>query len=108
MARRSALFGKGGFLEHPRLSHQNWNISEVAILVHILDPRRDLMSTAELKLHSFQTIMKLDVPFDYQCFPGVAHSCFMNGNSRKVGERDAMARGKSAAVGWVTQFLYDS
>lgn len=83
MARRSALFGKGGFREYPRVSYYNWNINEVAILVHILDPRRDLMLTAGLKLHSFQTIMKLGVLFDYQYFPGVAHSCSINGNSTK-------------------------
>jgi hypothetical protein len=93
-------FGKGGFQEYPRLSYYNWNIDEAAVLVQILDPRRDLISTAEFRLHGFLSIMKLGAPFDYLGFPGVAHSCFMNGNSRKVGE--------NAAVGRMMQFLYNS
>jgi hypothetical protein len=61
--------------------------------------------TAELKMHSFQTITQLGVPFDYQRLPGVEHSCFVRGDDEKVEEREAMARGKNAAISWFRQFL---
>jgi dienelactone hydrolase len=68
----------------------------------------DPVYTAELKTHSFETITKLGVPFDYQHFPGVEHACFVRGDNETAGEREAMARGKNAAVSWFRQFLHDS
>lgn len=58
-------------------------------------------------LYSFQTITPRGVPFDYQHFPGVAHACFVRGDGRQAGEREAMARGKNAALSWLRQFLRD-
>lgn len=91
--------------------HPTWlttkDIDEVSVPVQILAPEIDPVYTPELKLHSFQTIPKLGIPFDYQHFPGVEHACFTRGDSEKVGEREAMVRGKNAAVGWFKQFLHE-
>ncbi|KAL2075695.1 hypothetical protein VTL71DRAFT_638 [Oculimacula yallundae] len=84
------------------------DIDEVAVPVQLLAPEIDAVFTAELKLHSFETIMKLGVPFDYQHFPGVEHACFVRGDLDHVGEREAMVRGKNAAVWWFKQYLFDS
>ena len=92
---------------HPSLLTKK-DIDEVAVPVQILAPEIDPVYTAELKTHSFQTITTLGVPFDYQHFPGVEHACFVRGDIRKAGEREAMARGKNAALGWFGQFLHDS
>jgi dienelactone hydrolase len=92
---------------HPSLLTKK-DIDEVAVPVQILAPEIDPVYTAELKTHSFETITKLGVPFDYQHFPGVEHACFVRGDNKKVGEREAMARGKNAAVSWFGQFLHDS
>ena len=92
---------------HPSLLTKE-DIDEVAVPVQILAPEIDPVYTAELKSHSFQTITKLGVPFDYQHFPRVEHACFIRGDNKKAGEREAMARGKNAALSWFRQFLHDS
>lgn len=90
---------------HPSLLTKK-DIDEVAVPVQILAPEFDPVFTAELKTHSFEMMQKLGVPFDYQHFPGVQHACFTRGDPKNPGERDAMVRGKNAAVGWLKQFLY--
>lgn len=91
---------------HPSLLTKK-DIDEVAVPVQILAPEIDPVFTAELKSYSFETIQKLGVPFDYQHFPGVEHACFIRGDTEKTGEREAMARGKNAAVGWLKEFLQE-
>ena len=90
---------------HPSLLIKR-DIDEVAVSVQILAPEIDPVYTAELKMHTFETVQKLGIPFDYQHFPGVAHSSLNRGDEKKPGEREAMARGKNAAVGWLRQFLH--
>ena len=84
------------------------DMDEIAAPVQILAPEFDAVFTPEFKLYSFETITKLGVPFDYQHFPGVHHSCFTRGDNELSGERDAMTRGKNAAVSWLNQFLHES
>ncbi|KAI9689362.1 MAG: hypothetical protein M1822_010013 [Bathelium mastoideum] len=91
---------------HPSLLTKE-DIDNVAVPVQILAPEIDPVFTPELKLHSFESITKLGVPFDYQHFPGVQHACFTRGDDKKAGEREAMIRGKNAAVGWLGQFLHE-
>lgn len=74
--------------------------------VQMLAPEFDPPYTAELKLHTFVTLQKVGVPFEYLHFPGVHHACFIRGDERKEGEREAMIRGKNAAVAWFKQWLH--
>ncbi|CRG88423.1 protein-serine/threonine kinase [Talaromyces islandicus] len=92
---------------HPSLLTKT-DIDEVAVPVLVLAPEIDPVYTAELKLHTFETLQRLNVPFDYQHFPGVVHSCFVRGDEKKPGERAAMARGKNATVAWFRQYLVDA
>jgi dienelactone hydrolase len=91
---------------HPTLLTKK-DIDEVAVPIQVLAPEIDPVYTAELKTHTFETVQKLGVPFDYQFFPGVEHACFTRGDKEKPGELEAMERGKNAAVGWLRQFLGD-
>lgn len=94
---------------HPSLLTKE-DIDEVAVPVQMLAPEIDPVYTAELKTHTFETVTKLGLPFDYQHFPGVEHGCFIRGDANKAGEREALTRGKNAAVNWLRQVLgtYDS
>ncbi|KAH8820747.1 putative hydrolase [Xylogone sp. PMI_703] len=92
---------------HPSLLTKK-DIDEVAVPVQILAPEIDQAYTAELKLHTFETLQRLNLPFDYHHFPGVVHGCLVRGDEQKLGERAAMVRGKNEAVGWLRQFLKDS
>ena len=89
---------------HPSLVTKK-DIDEVAVPVQILAPEVDPVYSAELKMYSLETVPKLGVPFDYQHYPGVEHACFVRGNEDLNGEREAMVRGKNAAVYWFKQFL---
>lgn len=80
----------------------------MAVPVQMLAPEIDQAYPLELKLHTFETLQRLNVPFDYQHFPGVVHACFVRGDENKPGERAAMERGKNAVVGWLRQFLKDT
>lgn len=75
--------------------------------VQILAPEIDAAYTAELKTHTFVTLQKLGVPFDYQHFPGVEHACFTRGDENVPGDRAALVRGKNAAVAWAKQWLHE-
>ncbi|KAF7114497.1 hypothetical protein CNMCM5793_008801 [Aspergillus hiratsukae] len=92
---------------HPSLLIE-WDIDEIAVPVQILAPEHDPMYTTELKRYTFNTLSRLGVPFDHQHYPGVEHGCLARGDSNKAGEREAMARGKNAAVSWFTQWLHQS
>ncbi|KIX06661.1 uncharacterized protein Z518_04637 [Rhinocladiella mackenziei CBS 650.93] len=89
---------------HPSLLTKK-DIDEVAGPVQLLAPEFDPVFTAELKTYSFETIQKLGLPLDYQYFPGMEHAFLVRGDPEKAGERDAMVRGKNAAVAWLRQFL---
>ena len=91
---------------HPSLLTKE-DLDGVAVPIQILAPEIDAAYTAELKEHTFKALQKSNVIFEYQHFPGVEHACFCRGDPDKPGERDAMARGKSAAVYWFQQWLHN-
>ncbi|OKL58048.1 hypothetical protein UA08_06809 [Talaromyces atroroseus] len=92
---------------HPSLLTEK-DIDEVAVPVQLLAPEMDPAYTPELKLHTFQTLLKLGVVFDYQHFSGVVHACLVRGDEHVPGEREAMVRGKNALVAWMRHFLKEA
>jgi len=84
------------------------DINEVAVPVQILAPEINAAYNEELKAHTFAMIPKLGLAFDYQHFPVVEHACLTRGDAKKAGEREAMIRGKNAAVSWFKQFLFEA
>ncbi|RYP02473.1 hypothetical protein DL765_010739 [Monosporascus sp. GIB2] len=89
---------------HPSLLTKK-DIDEVAVPVQVLSPEHDFTYSLEMRLYTFETLMKLSLPFDYQHFPKVEHGCLVRGDEKHPGEREAMLRGKNAAVAWFKQFL---
>ncbi|OLN86681.1 Protein AIM2-like protein 1 [Colletotrichum chlorophyti] len=90
--------------------HPSWLTKEdmdgVGVAVQVLAPETDPVFTDELKSYCFETVMRKGVPFEYHHFPGVEHACLVRGDLEKPGEREAMVRGKTAAVNWLNQFLH--
>jgi dienelactone hydrolase len=89
---------------HPSLLTKE-DIDNARAPVQIQAPEFDEAYPAELKEHTWKTLQKNGVTFDYQHFPGVEHSCLVRGSPKIAKERDAMARGKNAAVAWFRQWL---
>ncbi|KAK1757056.1 alpha/beta-hydrolase [Echria macrotheca] len=90
---------------HPSLLTKK-DIDEVAVPVQILAPEIDAAYTDEFKLHSFVTMQKNGVPFNYVHFPKVEHACFVRGDLNIKGEREALVRGKNEAVSWARLWLH--
>ncbi|KAK0619179.1 dienelactone hydrolase family protein [Immersiella caudata] len=90
---------------HPSLLTER-DIEEVAVPVQVLAPEVDQAYTKEMKLLGFETLQRNGVPLNYVHFPGVEHGALVRGDETKKGEREAMARGKSAAVAWQRWWLH--
>ncbi|KAL4756062.1 dienelactone hydrolase family protein [Aspergillus foveolatus] len=89
---------------HPSLLTKK-DINEVSVPVQVLAPEIDPVYLAEMKSYMFETLQRVNVPFEYRHFPGAVHACFIRGDENKPGERDAMVKGKNAAVAWFTEYL---
>lgn len=76
--------------------------------IQILAPEHDATYAPYLKAKTFKVLQEKGNPFDYRHFPGVEHACFVRGDPKKAGERDAMDRGLAAAVGWMRDWLTSS
>lgn len=90
---------------HPSLLTKEDIDNATACPIQIQAPEVDEAYTAELKWHTFETLQKNGVLFDYQHFPGVEHSCLTRGSPKVPMERGAMERGKDAAVDWFRMWL---
>jgi dienelactone hydrolase len=73
--------------------------------IQVLAPETDATYTPHLKAKTFKVLVEKGSPFEYRHFPGVEHACFVRGDPRKPGERDAMERGLGAAVRWQSEWL---
>lgn len=90
---------------HPSLTFKD-DYSNCVIPIQVLAPEIDTAYNAELKKHTFETFISRQVPFDYRHFPNVEHSCFTRGDPSVANEREAMIKGKNAAVAWMKEWLY--
>ncbi|KAI8624362.1 dienelactone hydrolase [Xylariaceae sp. FL1651] len=90
---------------HPSLLVKE-DIDNLAVPIQILAPEIDKAYTAELKSHTFETLLKLNLPFDYQHYPGAEHGGLVRGSENVPKERETMAQAKNAAVAWFKQYLH--
>ncbi|KAI1354452.1 dienelactone hydrolase [Xylaria sp. FL0043] len=83
------------------MAHPSWLVKEyidnIAVPFQVLAPENDQSSTPEMKSYTFQTALKLNVPFSYQHF--------VRGDERNKGEREAMVIARNAVVAWFKQYL---
>ncbi|KAJ4349318.1 hypothetical protein N0V95_004686 [Ascochyta clinopodiicola] len=90
---------------HPSwVVHEDIDGAEVPVL--FLSPEQDDLFPDEMKEYAFKTLLaKKNVPFEWVHFPGVPHGCLTRGDEKVPGEREAMAKGKGAAVRWWGEWL---
>lgn len=81
-------------------------INAVGVPVQIIAPEHDPVFTPELKAYANSVIPTLNVEYDYQYFPGVAHGFSVRCDQSYATQRKAMERAKNAAVGWFVQMLH--
>lgn len=84
----------------------NEDLENIDTPVMFLVPEIDFMFPDEMKVHAFRTMLgRKKAPFEWVHFPGVAHGCLTKGDEKTDGEREAMAKGKGAAVRWWGEWL---
>ncbi|CAO2647156.1 Nn.00g080780.m01.CDS01 [Neocucurbitaria sp. VM-36] len=99
------------------VAHPSWvtksDLDGVCVPIQLLAPETDGQFSPELKMYAFQNLVLekrvgrdgRGVPVEWVHFPGVEHGCLTKGDEGVVGEREAMVRGKDAAVSWFRQWL---
>ncbi|KAI0535570.1 dienelactone hydrolase [Xylaria digitata] len=91
------------------MAHPSWLVKEdidnITVPFQVLAPENDPSYTPELKGHTFQAALGLNVPFNYQHFPGIVHGALVRGNEEVEDEREAMERAKNVIVAWFRRYL---
>lgn len=90
---------------HPSLLTKE-EISSVGVPAQILAPEHDPAFTPDMKAFANETIPKLNVEYDYQYFPGVAHGFSTRCDQSNAHEKHSLERAKNAVVGWFAQYLH--
>ena len=99
-----------GVVGHPSLLTRGDvdKAAEADVPIMVMAPEVDNAFPREFKEYTFGKMAFGKGPFEYRHFPGVVHACFTRGDEEREGERDALVRGKGAAVGWFREWLKDS
>ena len=90
---------------HPTLLTKE-EIDDVGVPVQIIAPEHDPAFTPEMKAYANETIPKLNIEYDYQFFPGIAHGFATRCDQSNAHEKHALERAKNAVVGWFAQQLH--
>ncbi|KAI0459909.1 putative hydrolase [Xylaria acuta] len=92
------------------MGHPSWLVKEdienLAVPIQILAPEIDHAFPTELKAYTFETLLKLNLPFDYVHYPGIVHGGLVRGKETVAKEREAMASAKNSAVAWFKEHLH--
>ncbi|RYC60285.1 hypothetical protein CHU98_g5920 [Xylaria longipes] len=92
------------------IAHPSWlekaDIENLSVPVQILAPEIDHAFTRELKVYAFETLLNLNLPFDYVHYPGIVHGGLVRGSEEVAKEREAMAAAKNSASAWFKQQLH--
>ncbi|KAL9603192.1 MAG: hypothetical protein Q9179_002293 [Wetmoreana sp. 5 TL-2023] len=90
---------------HPSLLTKE-EIDNVGVPVQILAPEHDSQFTPELKEHANKTIPALNVAYDYQYFPALAHGFAARGDRNNKMQKEGLERAKNAASCWFASQLH--
>ncbi|KAI1171451.1 putative hydrolase [Nemania sp. FL0916] len=92
------------------MGHPSWLVKEdidnLATPVQILAPEHDHPFPVELKTYTFETLLRLNLAFEYVHYPGVEHGALVRGSEKVEREREAMASAKNSAVAWFRKYLH--
>ncbi|KAI0205082.1 dienelactone hydrolase [Astrocystis sublimbata] len=91
------------------MAHPSWLVKEdidnLAVPIQVLSAEID-QSFDALKGYTFETLQKLNLPFDWVHYPGIKHGGLVRGSEKVDKEREAMASAKNSAVAWFKEYLH--
>ncbi|KAL8814459.1 MAG: hypothetical protein Q9191_008549 [Dirinaria sp. TL-2023a] len=90
---------------HPSLL-TNEEVDAISVPVQILAPEHDPMLTPELKAYCNNTIPSLNVPYDYQYFPGLTHGFAARADEKDEKAKKGLERAKNCVSSWFGHWLH--
>ncbi|KAK6004213.1 hypothetical protein QM012_009063 [Aureobasidium pullulans] len=90
---------------HPSLLEES-EIANIGVPVQFLVPETDPMFTPELKEFTLKTLPTLNIPFNYDYYPGLVHGFAVRGDQSDPKQKDGLERAKNSAVNWFKQYLH--
>ncbi|THW17965.1 alpha/beta-hydrolase [Aureobasidium pullulans] len=90
---------------HPSLLEES-EIANIGVPVQFISPETDPMFTPELKEFTLKTLPGLNVPFNYDYYPGLVHGFATRGDQSDPKQKEGLERAKNSAVYWFKQFLH--
>lgn len=90
---------------HPSLLEEK-EIANIGVPVQFLAPEVDQMFTPELKEFTLKTLPTLNIPFNYDYYPGLVHGFAVRGDQNDPKQKDGLERAKNSAVTWFKQYLH--
>jgi len=101
---------QAGLVDAIVCAHPSWVTNDdfdgLSVPVMFLAPEKDGQFSEEIKVYAFRALVKGGkTPFEWVHFPGVQHGCLTKGDEKLEGEREAMVKGKEAAVRWWREWL---
>jgi dienelactone hydrolase len=81
-------------------------IDHAKVPVQVLSPEHDHAYTEELKMYTFETLSKLNIPWEYIYFPGLRHGFAVRGDPNDQKQKDGFERAKRSAVNFFNEFLH--
>ncbi|KIY02293.1 uncharacterized protein Z520_02431 [Fonsecaea multimorphosa CBS 102226] len=90
---------------HPSLLDKA-EIDALGVPTQILAPEEDPLYTPELKEYSLKTLPTLNIEYDYQYFPGLAHGFATRGDTKDPKQKKGLERAKNAAAAWFREYLH--
>ena len=103
-AKGSALIDCGA-VAHPSLLEES-EIANTAVPIQYIVPETDQMFTPELKEFTLKTLPTLNIPFNYDYYPGLVHGFAVRGDQNDPKQKEGLERAKNSAVYWFKQFLH--
>ncbi|CAD0113208.1 unnamed protein product [Aureobasidium uvarum] len=90
---------------HPSLLEES-EIANIGVPVQFLVPETDPMFTPELKEFTLKTLPTLNIPFNYDYYPGLVHGFAVRGDQKDPKQKEGLERAKNSAVYWFKQYLH--
>ena len=90
---------------HPSLLEKA-EIDAVGVPTQIIAPEFDHVLTAELKEYCNKTIPTLEIPYQYDFYPGLNHGFAVKGDIKDPKQKLGLERANNAIVSWFKENLY--
>ncbi|KAI1187468.1 putative hydrolase [Nemania serpens] len=99
-----------GLVDAVSFGHPSWlirsDIENLVVPIQLLAPEVDQAFSDDFKRYAFDTLLRLNLPFEYVHYPRIVHGGLVRGSEDVADERAVMAAAKNSAVAWFRRHLH--